>query len=217
MLDHGRSRQLGGALPTLLVALIAGVRPAQAQQPTALTFVVPHAVCHRDGNASALDFYVNEHHVASEPTQTACACATPEESTFTFTAPEILALIDLASCNTFRVDGVLGAASVQVADVLVRVTSAAGSAEACLFDGLRVDASPRCGDIACKPAYVGPLSSCGEPDPDSDGLPSGIGVGTFTGNAPCADRMARPGPRSWSSRGRASSIRDRATSHGDRT
>ena len=105
MLDHGRIRQLAAALlPLLLVALGVEARPALAQQPTSITFVVPHAACFGEGGPSALDFYVNEHHVGTLPTRNGCECSPPEDSTFAFTAPEIVALLDLSSCNTFRVD-----------------------------------------------------------------------------------------------------------------
>jgi hypothetical protein len=180
MLDHGWSRRRAGALLTLLLlACAAGARPAHAQQPTALTFVVQHAACSGVvGGTSTLDFYVNEHRVGSEPTRTACDCSSPEQSTFTFTTPEILALLDLSACNTFRVDAMIGDFAVRVGDVLVRVATEAGSSEACVFDEEIFDSSAHCGSYPCK-AYFAErfFLTSGGPDPDGDGVSSGVGNG----------------------------------------
>ena len=181
MAGHGRSARFARAvLVALALACVGSARLAEAQQPTSIAFVMSNGSCNDEGLdvPSTLDFYVNEHLVGSAPARQECTCAPPEAGTVVFDAPEILALLDPATCNTFRVELTPGAAPVKVGDVLVRVTTAGAAAETCLYDLLRQGGRVQCGDEPCKLFYgSGNFLTTGSRDPDGDGIPSGIGTG----------------------------------------
>ena len=175
MAGSGRNMRLVGALlATLALAGGAAAERAHAQQPAAITFVVPHAVC---GEASALEFYVNEHRIASAPTRAGCACRTPGADTYEFTAPEVLALLDPAACNTFRVDVPPGAGLVYLGELLVRVSWGASSTESCLFDTGRDGGTLTCDGDVCGEFLSDRIRTTGDADGDGDGVPSGVGTG----------------------------------------
>ena len=157
-------RNLGVAV-LLLTAL-----PAFAQQQ-AITFFLPHAVCDQTSTSSTLEFFVNEQRIAVEPTRAGCECPTAAASTFEFTAPGALALLDPSSCNTFRVDVAAGSRPVYVGELLVRVTSGASSAETCLYDARRsAFPSLSCDGDPCKLFERNAVRSTGDADADGDGF-----------------------------------------------
>lgn len=176
MLAIERRRRFAAVLlPVALALLAATAVPARAQQPDAITFVVTHAACGTE--PSLLEFYVNEHRIAVEPTRTGCRCGAAEDGTYEFRAPEILALFDPAACNTFRVDVAPGSWPIYLGEVRVRVSSAAATSEACLFDVLRDGSKLVCDGSLCKPFVEDRVFSSGDADPDGDGILTGIGSG----------------------------------------
>lgn len=152
---------------------MSGVRPALAQQPEAIAFVVLHAVC--GSGPATLEFYLNEQRIAVEPTRSGCACVSPEDSVFEFRAPEILALYDPAGCNTFRVTVAPGSPPIYLGEVRARVSSSGTTAERCLYDVLRDGTALLCDGDPCKPLYDDPVRSSGDLDADGDGIPTGLG------------------------------------------
>jgi len=173
---NGRgARFLGGALVALALTSFAGVGAARAQQPVAVTFVVPHAVC---GEASTLEFYVNEHRIGAAPMRAGCECVSPGADTYEFTDPEVLALLDRSTCNTFRVDAPPGAGQqFYLGELLVRVSWGETSAETCLFDQNRRRAVLVCDGDVCGARLSDRIRTSGEPDGDGDGVTSGVGTG----------------------------------------
>lgn len=181
--------RIGTALRTLctgllvLVALpaIAGqpaAAPASAPEPTALTFVVPSSSCDPSLNGASLELFVNQHRIATVPVRTDCGCAQLETSEFTFTAPEVLALLDPAACNTFRVAVPAGSLPVYVGDVRVRITSGAEREEICIYTPNDAETPiVVCGNDSCSMFDRGPVRRTWDPDIDGDGAPFGIGAG----------------------------------------
>ncbi|MBY0278479.1 thrombospondin type 3 repeat-containing protein [Candidatus Binatia bacterium] len=168
-------RRIGLLLASALVLAASGARPALAQQPESIAFVVMHAVC--DGKPATLEFFLNEQRIAVEPARSGCACVPPEDSVFEFRAPEILALYDPGACNTFRVAVAPGSPPIYLGEVRARVSSAGTMAERCLFDVLRDGVTLVCDGNPCKPLFDDPVRSSGDADADGDGVSSGLGSG----------------------------------------
>ncbi|MEW6271931.1 MAG: thrombospondin type 3 repeat-containing protein [Thermodesulfobacteriota bacterium] len=164
------------AVRCTLAAIFAlcAVPRAAAQVADAVTFAVSHADCAGAG-AGALSFFVNDTLVGVRPTTIGCLCSAQPAPEFVFDEPAALALLDPGSCNTFRVDdGSTG--DVIVGSVQVTVSRGAASEAACVFDCESSRFVPEWPDEQC-PSCFFRFTTTGDPDRDSDLVPTGIGPG----------------------------------------
>ena len=172
---NGRMATFALIVLAVSVTILAGGRAAAQPAPQgSITFLVDHADC--GGGQAMLHFLVNGVAIGSAPTRIGCGCAL-EPSAYVFDAPEVLALLDPATCNTVQVE-TDPADDVWLGAVGVRVSAPGFPAdERCVFDFVDETQVPLCGGDSCTP-FDNPFRiTATTPDPDGDTIPSGVGRG----------------------------------------
>ncbi len=156
----------------LATALVAS-RAAAQSSPTGITFTVAHADCGL--TAGSLEFFVNGVSIGVEPTKVGCECTVDPWPSFTFTSGEALALLDPTKCNatTVRLHG----EELYVGFVLVEAAGLRGGGPSCVFDYRDATFQPTCTTRGCDPFAFDFRVFETDPDPDGDGVPSGVGPG----------------------------------------
>lgn len=159
---------------SLATCVAAAPRRASAESPSALVFAVSHADC--SSTPTTLEFVVNGVSIGTAPTRVGCECSSDPWPEYVFTDPAALAQIDLAACNTTTVRSP-ALTDVFLGPIEVRMTTAASTQESCVFDAIDGSVTPVCSERSCAALTMPRRLHASDPDPDGDGVPSGVGVG----------------------------------------
>jgi len=146
-------------------------------QPTAVTFAIHYGDCTPGGpGVDTFRLFLGETLVATVPSSLGCDCYAAAEE-IRITDPDALASFDPSACNPFRVEVINPEAGVALGFVRVSVETDTGPFGLCLFDGYPENPAPTCLDrnLCDDPGITFDIPLVGGPDPDSDGIPDGIG------------------------------------------